>query len=122
MRNEHESRSHDHPYSSLSDLVHQCSEQRGEEDGEERYHCKQDRCDVKIHSEQRQENGHSELLEAYHAAIEGHAKYRDHQEARVAEHFQDVGETELVLFCRLHLVSLTRLPVKSGIHGHEYSP
>ena len=57
-----------------------------EKDGEERNHRKKNCRDVQVHAEQRQKDGHSELLETDHAAVERNAEESDHKEARVAEH------------------------------------
>ena len=122
MGYEHKGRADNHPCSSLSDLIDQRSEKRGEEDGEERYHGKKDRSYIQIHTEERKKYGHAELLETDHTAVECHTEDCDHQETRIAQDLPYIRETELVLFSSLDLVGLSGLTVKLRIHGHKDSP
>ena len=122
MRGKHKSRTDYHPCSCLSYLVNQCTEERCEQDGEERNHCKKHCGDVKIDTEKRQKNRYSELLESDHAAVECHAEQGDHEKARIAQHLPYVRKTEFVFLRSLYLVAFAGLPVESCVQSHEYGP
>ena len=112
-----------HPVAGLAEPVHEGSEKRGEDYGEERNHCHHGAGRARFYAETRNDDGRAEFLEGTHAAVESDTEQAYGQEAGIPQDLEYVFETELVLILHLSPAGdYAAAPVEAGVEPDEQGP